>query len=462
MRDFLISLSGARPDVLAQCPSERTKFEGVGGAVLTTSVLATLSMWFALYSALGVNPFLAVPVAIVWGLVIMSLDRWLVSSMPAGGSRRWRLALPRVLMAILLGFVISTPLVLQIFRPEINARITEIHQIRTEKFLAAQQRGTVGQDVAKWSASVTALQKVISSGGDVPLDPSADPRVKALTTERDAEQKKAQENYHEWQCQLYGGSGCTRKGNGPLAAASKAAYDKGMKRVNELDGQIEARKKQLSANDDASKQTRLDQARHDLPTAQAQLKAAQKRQNDLQSSFDSGNRADDGLLIRLQALNEVAGKDNAMRTAQILLFLLFLLIECLPVTVKLMQKPGNYEKVLKFVTDQEIWEARGAYRQGPRRGSGSPGDRVPGDGTLIDSPGETIRDIWYSPSAAREEEETLRPRRAPAEPVPTPPRTESFESTGEQPSPDDRALRNMDDVPAPSDLTQQYREDENY
>lgn len=462
MRTFLISLSGARPDVLDRCPSERAKFEGIGGAVLTTSVLATISMWFALYSALGVNPALAIPVALIWGLIILSLDRWLVSTIPAEGSRRWRLAAPRVLMALLLGFVISTPLVLQIFRPEINAQIVEIRQRRTEHFVAAQQRGSVGQDVAKWTQSVAALQKVIASNGDVPLDPASDPRVKALTAERDSEQKTAQQHYREWQCQLYGGQGCTRKGNGPLATASKAAYDKDTRRVNELNGQIEQRKKQLTANDEASKKARLDQARQDLPKAQAQLSAAQGRQNDLQNSFDNENKADNGLLIRLQALNEVAGQDTTLRAAQFLLFLLFLLIECLPVTVKLMQKPGNYEKILKLVTDKEIWDARGAY--GTQRGSGAPSD-----GTLVGPPDGTIREIWYSEEAARSEEETLRPRRAPAESVSSPTRMDRFETSGDQLSPDDMALREMDDVRAPStsELPEQersplFRDDEDY
>ena len=457
MRGFLISLSGAKADVLDRCPSERAKFEGVGGAVLTTSVLATISMWFALYSALSVNPFLAVPVAAVWGLIIMSLDRWLVSSIPADGSRRWQLAAPRVLMAILLGFVISTPLVLQIFRPEINAQIVEIQQRRTEKFLTSQQQGTVGQDIAKWTASVASLQKVIASNGDVPLDPAADPRVKSLTTERDAEQKKAQTNYREWQCQLYGGDGCTRKGSGPLAAASKSAYDKGMKRVNQLDSEIESRKRQLTANDDASKKTRLDQARQNLPAAQAQLNAAQKRDNDLRSSFDSQNRADKGILIRLQALNEVAGKDGTLQTAQILLFLLFLLIECLPVTVKLMQRPGNYEKILKLVKDREFWDARGAYGHGLQGGGGAPGNA-----TLVGSPDGTIRDIWYSEEAARTEEETLRPRPTAADPTPSATRVDRFEASGDQASPDDMALREMDDPRTPSELSELYRAGEDF
>ena len=65
MRKFLIALSGARSEILERCPSERGKFEGIGGAVLTTGVLATVSMAFALYSALGISAYLAVPASLI-------------------------------------------------------------------------------------------------------------------------------------------------------------------------------------------------------------------------------------------------------------------------------------------------------------------------------------------------------------------------------------------------------------
>ena len=66
----------------AQCPTERIKFQSLGWAILITSGMATVSMWFALTSAMGFNPVLSFPVAIMWGLIIMGIDRWLVTSMP--------------------------------------------------------------------------------------------------------------------------------------------------------------------------------------------------------------------------------------------------------------------------------------------------------------------------------------------------------------------------------------------
>ncbi|GHH72753.1 hypothetical protein GCM10017673_28170 [Streptosporangium violaceochromogenes] len=388
MKKFLITLSGARPEILEHCSTERGKFEGIGGAVLTTSVLATVSMAFALYSALGVSVFLAVPASLLWGLAIMSLDRWLVGSIQVDGPRRWRLVMPRILMAMLLGVVISTPLVLQIFKSEIDAQIVEIKQRRANTFAEAQKSGNIGQEVATLRQNVAHLRQVIVSEGDVPQDPAKDPKIKSLTAERNAQQKQADEYYDKWQCQLYGGPTCPKKGNGVVAQASKKAFDKAKARVDALNRQIDKRKKDLTANDENAKKFRLEAARTELPTTQAQLDAALRRQSDLQESFDAENKSANGLLIRLRALNEVSGKDLTLNSARLLLFLLFLLIECLPVAVKLMQKPGPYEEALKLLARQEFRNVRDSLI--PRaRGSATASS--------------TVREIWVRPSSAEGE-----------------------------------------------------------
>src|ERR1700733_1916149 len=71
---FLITLSGARPEILALCPGERIRFQSIGWAILITSGMAVVSMWFALTTALGVHPYAALPIALLWGLVIMGID----------------------------------------------------------------------------------------------------------------------------------------------------------------------------------------------------------------------------------------------------------------------------------------------------------------------------------------------------------------------------------------------------
>lgn len=434
-KDLLFVIAGARHEVLALCPSERLKFQSVGLGILITSGIATVSMWFALDSAMGVNAFVALLGAIVWGLVIMGIDRWLVSSMPTTGTRRWTIALPRLLLALLLGSLISTPIVLRIFESEINAQIVVIKQQRASAFLAAQQHSRVGQQVAFWTKDVANLQKVVDSGGDVPLNPSTDPTIVALTKQRAAEVKLEHNYYEQWQCQLYGGPGCTVQGNGPLAQASHRSYEQATAQVASLTNQIQRRDKQLTATDAASRKARYQQAAAALPDAKRQLAAATARQNALQQQYDALNLATNGLLIRLEALNQLAGKSFTINAARLLLFLLFLVIECLPVTVKLMQQPGIYEKILQTKTEQELRDARRTIRDEPGiRG------RDPDAAALAPSTADLHR-IWQSskdrPGSARPAAEPMREQPARA--------AESSQVV-------DRALRAMEEMTVTADI----------
>ncbi len=377
LRGFLLALSGARAEILDRCPSERVKFESLGWAILITSGLATVSMWFALSSAMGINGFAAIIPALAWGLVIMGIDRWLITSMPVDSTRRkFAIAVPRFLLAVLLGTLISTPLVLRIFQSEINAQISVIKAQRASSFLAQEQKSDVAQQVAYWRGQVANLQKVVDSGGATPLNPSADSDVQSLTRQLSQEESLANQYYHDWQCQLYGGPGCP-PGQGPLADASEASYHQAQAQVSQLTQAIRQREATLAATDKASEKARYDQASEALPNALNQLSLAQARQTELQTNFDAQNEATNGILIRLQALSQLSTGDFTVAAARFLLFLLFLVIECLPVTVKLMQQPGNYEQILQAERGKELREARRHYQARPET-NGEP----------------SVRDIW--------------------------------------------------------------------
>jgi len=363
MGKFLISLSGARPEILEQCETERIKFQSLGWAILITSVMATISMWFALTSVMGFSPILSFPVALIWGMIIMGIDRWLVTSMSSDGSRRVVMALPRLLLALLLGALISTPIVLRIFQSEINNQISVIKQNNEAAFLTSQQRSSVAARVTKWQNTVSNLQRVIDSRGAQPINPANDPVIQGLTTQLNNQRAIATQDYHAWQCQLYGGCNAP-KGNGPLAAASHARYLADEAQISSLTSRIQSRERQLQDTGSAAEASRLEQANNALPKAQAQLAAAQAEENTLLNSFQATNNATNGLLIRLKALDQLSAGNTTLNAARFLLFLLFLLIECLPVTVKLLQRPGNYEKIFAAVEKRELNDAHRAVREG--------------------------------------------------------------------------------------------------
>ena len=351
--NFLITLSGARPDILALCPGEKVKFQSLGWAISITSGMAVVSMWFALTSAMGVHPVAALPIALLWGLVIMGIDRWLVTSLPHDGKRKLLMASPRLILAILLGSLISTPLVLRVFETEINSQISVIQETNEANFLNSQQHSAVQARVATWQNTVKNLNQVIGSRGSVALNPAADPVVQGLTSQLATERKVETQDYHAWQCQLYGGCGAPI-GSGPLAQASEQRYQADKTQVASLTAEIAARELTLQDNSAASAQTRLAQANAALPNAQAQLAAAQAEEDLLLNNFQLTNKSTNGLLIRLQALDQLTTKGGSLSVVRWLLFLLFLVIEILPVSVRLLQQPGPYEELVRTADQMQV------------------------------------------------------------------------------------------------------------
>ena len=361
---FLITLSGGRSDILQHCPGERIKFRSLGWVILITSGVAVVSMWFALTSASGVHAYVAFPLALLWGLVIMGIDRWLVVSLPYDRGRKWLIAAPRLALALLLGSLISTPIVLRVFQPEINNQISVIKQENAANFVASQQRSTIQQQVTKWQATVTNLNMVIDSGGQAAINPSTDPTVQGLTKQLTTAQTQANKDYAEWKCELYGGHCGAPKGNGQLTLAIQRRYEADLAQVSSLQTQIKNREAALQANDQASQQKRLQQAQQQLPEAKAQLTLAQNRETQLANEFDATNESANGLLIRLQALDQLTAKDGSLALVRWLLFLLFLVIEILPVAVKLLTPPGQYDEILRKANQQELRRATWQLRSG--------------------------------------------------------------------------------------------------
>ena len=124
---FLWWCAGAHQKLLKKFPSEYSKYAGLGGVILATFILASLSGGYAVHSVFG-NGLWTFLFAIIWGLIIFNFDRFLVSTMRKYGvSRRKQLwmAAPRIALALLIGVTIARPLELKIFEKEIDVKVTE-------------------------------------------------------------------------------------------------------------------------------------------------------------------------------------------------------------------------------------------------------------------------------------------------------------------------------------------------
>jgi hypothetical protein len=381
-RRFVLALSGAHARTLDLVPTERHRFESIGWMILVTSGIATVSMWFALSTAIGVNGILAIPPALLWGLVIMGIDRWLITSMPADGTRKLLMALPRFALALLLGTLISTPFVLRIFDSEINAQIAVIHQKGYNSFLEEQKSSQVAAQVGLYKGELQQLNTVIDSHGAATGNTAADPllvsynkQLTTLNTELTHWTSLKATYYNDYICQLYGGPTCPKKGYGPAAQDSQKNYQSASQEVTNLQGdinqvhsEITQRDNQLNSSSVADQQARYAYALSQQPLVQNEYSTAVQAQNQLQAAYLAQEQASHGILIRLEALSQLSNGNFTVTAARFLVFLLFLVIECLPVLVKLLQRPGPYEEALLYARASELRHVQQVY-------SGSPGLR---------------------------------------------------------------------------------------
>lgn len=140
VRNFFVLCGGASPAVIGHGhPYETFKYVVLGQIVLVTAFFAGLSGGYATYTFSGSAP-VAAAVGILWGITILTIDRGMILTVKKHESfpRQFGNALPRLLMAVLIGVAISTPLELRIFDDEIRQGIVEqkfekaIHDVTTE------------------------------------------------------------------------------------------------------------------------------------------------------------------------------------------------------------------------------------------------------------------------------------------------------------------------------------------
>ena len=336
---LLLFLSGAQGDILANIRVDRAKFVGVGFAIFFTGVLACVSMCFALNTALGVRLGWAIAAGVGWAFLIMGIDRMLVVSMTAGhGVRSFFLViLPRLLLGLLLSIVISTPIVLEIFRPEIDQEIGLIHQQQISAAAQAAQDDQIGQEI-------TALQKQIKNLTQQIAQTSS--RIVSLNQQYLSAESAAQTANMQYQCQISGLPGCVA-GNGPLAKTAAGNYQADQLKASALQAQISR------LQNDTATQDRQQQLTND----QNQLKGDEQEQQTAATRSAEATFLDNGLLIRLEALGQVAARNTTANVARLLLFLLFVVIECMPVLAKVllnMAGTDTYDHALKHDTTVQL------------------------------------------------------------------------------------------------------------
>ncbi|RQP09242.1 MAG: DUF4407 domain-containing protein [Chryseobacterium sp.] len=301
---FLMLCSGANNHILRKTPSEWNKYSGIGGIVLFTAVFATLSAAYAMFTVFD-NTWAAVGFGLLWGLMIFNLDRYIVSSIKKTGSwwNQTLMAIPRLILALFLGIVISKPLELKIFEKEVNKQLntiiqrnkTELEKKMNSRIL--QQSGPFVEEKKQIESQMAEYQKAYDSA--------------AVELEREILGKQ---------------TGLT---------SGKVGYGSNAKRKEELKNRrladMENFRKQM-----APRVEYLDQQIS---------KVYQNLENERAQTEDAENRFT-GFAARLQALQELGENNPVMALASAFIMGLFITLEISPVLVKLISAVGPYDWLL--------------------------------------------------------------------------------------------------------------------
>ena len=353
MGGIFIWLSGANRQLLAECPTERPKFFGLGAVIVVTGAMAGVSLAFALVNALDISLPGAIVFAVLWGLAIIMIDRLFVVSMHRQRNPLIYIlqVLPRLAMSVVLGLVISTPFVLQIFKPEINSEIQQMQAAQRAAYFKNLPTNPVYLTVQHDQADVNNLGALAASGGSG-IDLSKDPQLVSLNSRLTNAQNELAHWRNDLSCQLYGkgtnGATC-KPGYGPLGHDDQSRVDYYSAQVQTLSAEITSRTNTLEQQSGQQQASLKHTYQTQLKAAQQSLQAAQRQLTLQTANITSGIKQNHGILAQLQALNNVTKGNSMLQRARWLLFLLFLFVDTMPVLMKLLinlMPAGVYDTIL--------------------------------------------------------------------------------------------------------------------
>lgn len=323
INEFLWTCGGVDKDLLRMCPTDWAKKAGMGGTILGTAVLATFSGGFAAYT-ISDNIGIAIIIGIIWGLVIFNLDRYLVNSMYSDGEptiskQEFLSGLPRIIIAIFLGIVISTPIELKIFDGKINDYLSQ------EK--ATYIETCKDRDLAEFNKEDSRLKTDYENAAR---------EVSIVQNCMVAEEKGLIYNRSTGEITK------DELGN-PLKNPRGAGNGDAYKELKKMEPLLKQKANNLKT-------------KYDLYHAKAE-KLISKSKNDAESDY----KDQIGLSKKLEAMSAITDTPtscwympwtwSSLAIVRFFISLMFIILEILPVVNKMMQTDGEYDKLIDLESD---------------------------------------------------------------------------------------------------------------
>ncbi|GAA3146882.1 DUF4407 domain-containing protein [Nonomuraea roseoviolacea] len=341
---LLRRFTGVDEKILASVPQERSRYTSLGGLVISTALIAGTSMLGALTLLSQASLLYLVPAAVLWGLIIANVDRFLITSLHGDndGWTRWGNVLVRLALAVVIGVFIAEPLTLKIFQERLDRQIMlerdqaiSLTESRYKQCNPLQGPAPAGVDCTGF----------LLDGGDEAL------AVEGNMTQRQAILKAAEDRL----------AADMKEHEDLVGRSNRECF--GVKVLNQTTGvtgdgpECRARKRDLAtflANHDLPRQQAevgklraelgslaADRASAEKERAAALSKKITKRVEDKKQAY-----TDIGLLDRWEALGTVAGQSGMVNFAHWLLRIIFVLLDCMPIISKMLNGKTEYDRLL--------------------------------------------------------------------------------------------------------------------
>ena len=392
---FFWWFAGANRKVLEQNEIDHNKYFQIGVSVFTTAVMATFTSLIAFHYAFNrgfegdITP-ITIGASIFWGLLILNLDRFLVLSMVKQGNSllnptplekfqnfmsEFAFAVPRILLAILIASVIVEPLELYLFKDQIvnEQKILE-HTERGRYRTIKEQKSTqltkaYESDIERVKEKYVLLQRqsknIISKnekdinaskvGGDIALN---------LLQQRLNEETASYHLYEE-QAKLEGSK--ARGGCGPKCREAQTAQRESFSKIMGIKKEIEDRKIFLDEGIVEKSNEAIKQQDKIASIEEKMLLYEEKKNQKLglllvvlekklakiseEEILSQREYKADGIMHALNA-KQLVFKDEKYNQIHQLLWLLLLVIELLPIILKLLFKRTSYDAQIQRISDE--------------------------------------------------------------------------------------------------------------
>jgi hypothetical protein len=334
---FFLWSSGADLEILKKSPTDVNKYFGIGGTIIFTSLMACFAGGYAFFTAFK-NPMLSVFFGIFWGALIFNLDRYIVSTFGVGDGKKTISkqelieAAPRLVMAMLLGFVIATPLELKLFEREINAEISTQIAITNNTIIKSGENDPI---LTRLKEERTDLETNIKN------------RNKLIEVKRTFWEIANKDKNDEWNLGKFSG----KKGKG--------GYYEDLKKVADEAETAYISNKNIFTDLNKKDYKTIDGIHTKIKARESLTRSEIENQKTIQAQ-------NDGLIARLKALDNlmyqeipyyevVDGQKQLVRVekektvvwfAKWLITLLFIFIEIAPIMFKMMTERGTYDDIL--------------------------------------------------------------------------------------------------------------------